>query len=68
MKINENFLDLTTKQQKKPPFYPYKKKTTKVKYLLKKSHNLQNWFPRVKNSSREGDGVTGFHLSIYHCT
>lgn len=25
-KTNENFLDLTTKQQKKPSFYPYKKK------------------------------------------
>lgn len=26
MKTNENFLDLTTKQQKKPYFYPYKNK------------------------------------------
>jgi len=36
MKINENFLDLTTKQQKKPPFYPYKKKNNEGKIPFKK--------------------------------
>ncbi len=34
----------------------------------KRQNLLQNRFSGVKSWSRKGDGVTGFHLSIDHCT
>lgn len=61
MKTVKIFLDLTTKQLKKL-FYPYKNKEKDGQITLKKTQNLQNWFSRVKNSSREGDGCYRFSL------